>query len=113
MGTSFIDSSIRDVEFKDCIAKYVNFSGARFERVIFTNSEFLETTFLENKLKNVEFVKIDFSRSEIRNCDMAEVDFSSCILNDISIDLESMRGIIIDRFQAIDLVRLLGVKFKE
>ena len=35
IGVSFIDSSLKDTEFTECITKYLNFSGAKLNNVLF------------------------------------------------------------------------------
>ena len=41
------------------------------------------------------------------------IDFSTCNIASTIFDINSLKGIIIDKFQSIDIVNVLGVKFKE
>ena len=63
-------------------------------------------------MKNLELNNVNFSNSEIINSDLKGVDFSSCNIEFVKFDLKSVYGIIIDRFQSVELVNLLGVIVK-
>ena len=65
--------------------------------------------YCETKL---EFNDVNLSGSEIFDTSLNGLDFSSCKIEGLSIDFDSLRGLIIDKFQSIDLVNMLGVKFK-
>ena len=76
-------------------------------------SDLSETNFIETKIKNLELDNVNFSHTEIAHTPLKDVDFSTCKLDDIMIDNLSLQGIIIDRFQSHELVRMLGIKFKD
>ena len=78
-----------------------------------SKSDFTEMSFMETEIKNIELNDVDFYRGEIIKTNLRDVDFSSCKINNIIVDSFSLEGIIIDRFQAQDLVGMLGVKFKD
>ena len=81
--------------------------------LISLSSDLSAMTFYETKIKNIELDDVNFSESEISNTNLNNIDFSTCNISNIMIDNISLRGMIIDRFQAFDIVHLLGVKFKE
>ena len=56
--------------------------------------------------------KVKFNKAEFFNTCLENVDFSSCDISEIRIDKESIKGIIIDRFQAECIVQMFGVKIK-
>ena len=47
------------------------------------------------------------------NTKLKDIDLSNCNISGIVSDIKSLDGLIIDRFDSHELVRLLGVKFKE
>lgn len=64
----------------------------------------------ENDFSNYIFTNVPLEKYEIN-----DVIFNSCIFKDIdftNIDFKSLNGLIIDKFQASELVGLLGVKLK-
>ena len=56
---------------------------------------------------------VNFSGSEISNTNLNGIDFSTCNITSTIFDNDSLKGIIIDKFQSFDIVHLLGIKFKE
>ena len=68
--------------------------------------------FQETSLKNIEFNNVNLFSAEIFSTSLNGIDFSSCKIEGLSIDYDSLRGLIIDKFQSIDLVNMLGVKTK-
>ena len=113
IGVSYIDSSVKDVCFDLCSARYINFAGARIIRMVVSESDFSEGCFQEVSVKDLEFNSVNLSRVEIFKTKLCGVDISSCQIEKMVVDLESLEGIIIDRFQAVYLVGMLGVKIKE
>ena len=63
-------------------------------------------------LKNVKFDNIDFTKAQIFNTRLKDIDLSTCIIQGLSTTLADIKGAIIDQFQAIDLLYLIGVKLK-
>ena len=59
-------------------------------------------------LKNSDLTKSQFYKTSLKNIDLSESNIAG-----ISVTLEDIKGAIINQFQAIDLLYLLGVKVKE
>ena len=112
VGTNFIESSLKDVQFDNCDCRYVNFADSKINNLIIKSSNFNEASFNETKIKNIELNKVKFNKAEFFNTCLENVDFSSCDISEIRIDKESIKGIIIDRFQAECIVQMFGVKIK-
>ena len=68
---------------------------------------------METEIKNLEFNNVNISNSEIIKSSLKDIDLSTCKMENLTSDIESIRGVIIDRFQSIDLIGMLGVKVKE
>ena len=109
IGVSFVDATLKDVEFGGCIAKYMNLSGAKLNNIIINSSDFNESTFLETSVKDVEFSKVDFSNSEFIKTSLNDIDFTDCDITGAYFDLKSLNKIKINSFQCQDIVRTLGV----
>ncbi len=111
-GTQFIGAFFNDVVFYQCSTKYLNFSGASICKMLVENSDFTEATFMETKLKNILLCKVKLERAEFIYTSLNHVDLSTCDITHIVSDVDSLKGVIIDRFQAQDIVHLFGVKMK-
>ncbi len=112
LGTSFIDSSLYDIQFHDCLTQYLNFSGAKMNRILFKNSDIKEATFMENSIQNMEVENTKFPKTEFIKTSLKGIDFSSCDIESSKFDAFSLQGIIINPFQAPYLIRMLGVVVK-
>ena len=65
------------------------------------------------RIKKIYFDNVNLDKVEFFKLDLKDVDLSNSNISGLTTDLHSIKGIIIDRFQSQDLVRLLGVNFKE
>ena len=93
-------------------AKSMNLTSALLKNVIIESSNPNETIINETKIKNIELTNCNLTKCEIINTNLNNVDFSSCNIENIFIDNVSLKGIIIDRYQAAYLVNMLGVNIK-
>lgn len=69
--------------------------------------------FQETDIKNLELNDVNLYKSEIIKTSLKDIDISTCKIDNIIIDSESTKGLIIDRYQSIDLIGMLGVKIKD
>ena len=76
------------------------------------NSGLKETEQVENKLKNIIFRQADLTQSQFFKTSLNGMDFSDSTIEGIAVSLEDIKGAIINQFQAIDLLYLIGVKIK-
>ena len=77
------------------------------------NAKFIEASFNEVITTNVIFDNNDFTSSQFYGNDFKNIDFSTSIISNITTDLKSIKKILINTNQAIDLVTLLDVKVIE
>ena len=71
-----------------------------------------EAEWEENKLKNIYFKNSDLTKIQFYRTSLKNIDLSDANISGISVPLEDIKGAIINEFQAIDLLYLLGVKLK-
>ena len=50
IGTSFIDSSLKDIKFIESNLQYVNFSGSKLSNILFDNCNLNESSLIETNL---------------------------------------------------------------
>lgn len=112
-GTNFIDSSLNHITIKDSMCSLINITSTKLKNVELLNSNFKESTILECNIKNIILNSIDFTNSEILNTPLKDIDLSNTNLLNLNTDLYSIKGMIINQYQAMDLIQILGVKIKE
>lgn len=112
MGTNFIESSLFDCLFDNCICRYTNFSNVKIKNCLFKNTSFIEANFLEVITNNLNIDTCDFTSSQFYNNDFKGVDFSTSSLFNITTDLKSIKKVIVNSNQAIDLAVLLDIIVK-
>ena len=113
LGTNFIDLKINDMIIEDSMCNLINISSCKLKNIKLHNSNFKESTIINCELKNILINDINFSNSEIVNTPLKGIDFSNSNLERLKTDLNSIKGIIIDYYQMVDLIGLLGIKIKE
>ena len=113
VGTNFIDCDITHLIINDSMCNLINIAATKLKNIKLVNSNFKESTIMECNIKNTLIDNINFSRSEIIKTPLKDIDLSSSNIEGISTDLNSIKGMIIDFEQSMDLIGLLGVKIKD
>ena len=70
------------------------------------------SNFQENILKNIYFEKADLTQAMISKTSLKNIDLSDSIIEGIAVSIDDIKGAVINQFQAIDLLYLIGVKIK-
>ena len=94
------------------VCKYINMSDNDIIKSVFEDCSFEESIIKNCKLNKVIFNSINFNLSNIYNTKLKDIDLSSCNLRNIYSDLNSIKGSIIEPYQAMDLIPLLEVKIR-
>lgn len=89
---------------------YVNFAMASIKNVLFKDTILRNSNFQENAIKNLVFKEADLTQTQFFKTKLSNIDLSESIIDGIAISTEDIKGAIINEFQAIDLIGLLGVK---
>lgn len=85
---------------------------ASIENILFQDTNLRNSYLQETKIKNIYFENVDLCRTQFYKTSLKDIDLSSCKIEEIAISIEDIKGAIIDQFQAIDLLYLIGVKLK-
>lgn len=112
MGCQFMDTILSDVQVIDSKCDYINIANVHIKNMIFENSSLKAGRIYDCKLSNVSFNKGDLRKIEIYRTNFKGIDLSSCNVENINADLDSLKGLVIDASQALDIARLTGVIFK-
>ena len=102
-----------NVNFAESNINYGNFSLASFENVFYEKSSLSSSNFQENRLKNILFEDCNLSQTTFFKTKLKDIDFSTCNIEGISATITDISGIIINQFQAVDLLHLFGIKIKD
>ena len=103
---------MKKIEFMKVSARYINMSGTKINNMKIIDSDFSESSFIESSLKNIELMDVKFNKAEFLKTLLNGVDFSSSDITDVMFDLVSVKGMIVNQFQCVELVGLLGVCVK-
>ena len=111
-GFNFIEARLYNVSFEETNINYANLSTTSMENVMFQNTGLRNSNFQENSLKNIYFEKADLTQTLITKTSFKNIDLSDSIIEGIAISIDDIKGAIINQFQAVDLLYLIGVKIK-
>ena len=73
----------------------------------FANASFNNVKLLLNDFDDCKFTSANFYKTLLK-----DIDFSTSDISGINIDLPSLKGAIVNEFQAMSLSLLLGIKIK-
>ena len=107
-----LENRIYNVAFLETNADYTDFSMASIENVLFKDTNLRNSYFQETKIKNIYFENVNLTKVQFFKTSLKNIDLSSCKIEGLEIRIEDIKGAIIDQFQAIDLLYLIGVKVK-
>ena len=102
-----------NIEIKETIMQYGNFTEANFKNVIIEDSNISSGSLSEVKFKNVNFKNADFSNSQFFRTKLTGIDFSGSNISGIVVGIEDLKGAIVNELQALELANLLGIKIKK
>ena len=109
---SFIETNLKDVLFDHCQGRYSNLSSSQLFNVMFDHCDLQEASFYDANFKKIQFNETNLIQSELASLHHKGLDLSTCQIQGAMFDLASLKGLIINDFQAVDLIGILGVKVK-
>lgn len=112
-GASFAESFLEDVQFEDSMMNLAAFGYAKQKRVGFLNCQLKEADFYENNWKQILFKECELSGVGFTGTSLNKIDLSTSNFDQITVDLENLRGAIVNQEQALDFLQLLGLTIKE
>lgn len=112
LGVNFASSTLKYVRFENCLLNYSNFSFSKLNEVEINECVMKSSIFDQTELKKSEITNTNLEESEFVQTKLKDMDFTSNILLGIRVTVDSLPGLIIDEYQALDFVKLLGVIIK-
>lgn len=108
LGCNF-NKDIKDILFNECSGRYLNFSTINLQKVIFVNNIIKDSYFNETNLINTIFNNNNLDNSELNKITHKSLDLSTNSIQGIKIDIPSLKNLIINEYQALDIISILGV----
>jgi uncharacterized protein YjbI with pentapeptide repeats len=112
-GAKVLRGEFDNVRFVDCHLEYASFSAAKFRQV----------SFEQCRLKEAEFSGADLSGTAFKGCDLQGIDFtraklqgadiSASTLREFRVGAGDVRGLIVNRAQALAITQLFGIVLAE
>lgn len=114
-ASRFNDSRLTDVTLQDCSFRYANFSAAHLDRCGLRQTDFSDAFFASCVMKHVYPSGSKFSGTEFFQTPLRDVDFSNSELEGICVSTErsDLAGVIVNREQAADLAKLMGIVIRD
>ena len=103
IGCNLFSSILDTATFNSCNCEYLNFSDSSMR---------MSTSFNNIKLLLNDFNDCKFTSATFYKTSLADIDFTTSDISGISVDLPSLKGAIVNEFQAMSLSLLLGIKIK-
>lgn len=111
-GCNFAENRLYNVTFIETNASYMNLSMASTENILFKDTVLKNSYFQETKMKNIYLDNADLTQAKFFKTSLKGIDLSTSKIEGMAISIEDIKGAIIDQFQAVDLLYLIGVKLK-
>lgn len=113
IGVSFSEVNLKNVMFNNCNLRYSNFYSVNVDNLLFSECTLEESYITECHFKNINFDKCNLNKVTILRLEHIGFDLSNSSIDDINIDLQSLKGISVNMIEAAMLARYLGVIIKD
>lgn len=112
VGTDFGMTTIKKVAFQNCVGRYVNFSFVTMKEVKIISCSFQNMILQDSNCKKLVLQDNELLDLELLHTSLKDVDMTSNHMEGLKTDLESIRGMIVNPEQALQLSGLLGIIVK-
>lgn len=115
-GTNFSDASFSHVLFKECRGEYINLSGSKqrntlYQQCILRGGAFDNCLFNEVGFDASHLIEAEFYHTSLKGIDLSNSQIDG--LRTTPISGSELRGTIVNSFQAVELIRMLGITIKD
>ena len=109
VGALLPESSLTDVRFAGCAARYINCYEAAVHRVQFIGCDLTGAVLQSVSVRELAFSESRLTSAELFGTPLAGVDFTTSEIDGIVVAPQNLRGAVVTAPQACELARLLGV----
>ena len=113
IGVNFSEASMQHVTFENSVLELAAFYYTKMHWISFKNSTLRNSDFYEDDAKNWHFSESKLFGVEINKTSLVGVDFRTCLLEDLRVTFEVLKGCIVTPTQALGMATLLGLTIKE
>ena len=99
--------------FNNCNLRYTNLYGVNVDNLLFSDCTLEESYITECHFKNISFDKCNLNKVTISKLEHIGFDLSNSSIDDINVDLQSLKGISVNMIEAAMLARYLGIIIKD
>lgn len=115
IGANLQRTTFKEVLFQNSNFRYAYFDGAHFKAVWFEEVDMSEVSLSQCKLEEVKFahnklIRNNFFKTALKGLDFSNNEFLAPTVSEPPIEL---RGLTVDRFQAAELAKLMGISIVE
>lgn len=111
-GCDLSTSVFEDVICKDSILSYANFSGSKMNRFAIRDCQADHSAFSNCRFAHIFFQNTRFTEAEFLNTPLKDVDFSTCDIAGFSVNINQLRGAVMNEEQAAACAAMLGIRIK-
>lgn len=108
-GSIFSEGTFNSVEFQNLKAPYFVSRFSEFKNCSFKGCSLENGDIQDSKLLKSEFVTCDLKGLNLLNVSLKGMDLRTSNIDEISVMIQDIKGLIATTSQAIDLTRLLGI----
>lgn len=116
MGADLSEGTFFHVLFERCKAEFVNLSEGKMRNVRFSGSALRSASLDHCSFERVEFSSCDLTLAELHRTLLGGVSFADSRIDGIRVSeviSRELKGLKVNRFQASELARMLGVEIEE
>lgn len=113
VGTDCSLSSFQHVQMEGCRCTYLNLNGAVLKHVSLSACDFTDASVNDCRVSDLRLSENVFVHTEFLSTPLKDLDFSDSEMHGISVNPQSVSGMIVNASQAVELVSLLGIVVKE
>jgi len=115
LGISFLNNQWKDTTVTTGRGDYLNLSGAKLTACTFTETSLKEAYFRDVQVvKGLTMTRCDLEQASFWESKLAGVDLSTSTFDQLEVDAraDSLKGLILNGFQAATVLSLFGVRIK-
>ena len=112
-GLLLSESTLEHVSFNDSMMTLSSFGYSTFKTVQFHQCQLSDTDLLEMTLKHVWFHSCNLNHARISQTSLKDVDISTSDFETLSINLEDIKGAIVNQSQALSFLKFLELSITD
>jgi len=113
VGTQWLQTGWIQVTARKSVFSLANFSESAWKKAELEDCDFCEAVLARCRWEKVRLTQIRLQRACLFRTPLAGMDLTSCETEELVVSGEELRGAVVDRLQASEFAKLLGIVIKE